>query len=485
MNSKTIGILGAALVALAGVTVLTLNHREQSVQSAETRTKLFPSLKASLKDAAKIGVQRKDGSFTLERTGTTWGLAEKGGFPVEGEPVRKALLALAEMETVEAKTQNPTLYAQLGVEDVESEGAKSALVTVQDGAGKELARLLVGKNYESKNYGAPGQSYVRKPGDAQSWLVKGQLELKEKGADWLAKKILEVKRERMRTVSIVHPDGHKVAVQRERPDQTDYTLLDLPEGKELKYATIASTLASGLEYVNLEDVQAAGTVDFTKDAGPVATFTCFDGLEVTVRCKEQDGKTYAQYSAAYVEPPAPAGPEPEAPKEGAPAKKSPDEVKKEVDALNATLQVDVRNLLLQPQRVLEAAGGPRPGQEAADAAGRSRRSELGRHLQDSERPAPGDPGADQAAPGIARQQDRGRPGAAEARRRQHCAGRRHSADPDAAAPLSGPTIDPERHPRAPLAGGRVSGVSARASRCAVTRTDSRARRSAVGGREPS
>lgn len=337
MNTKTIGILGVALVALAGITALTLNHRDKSVQSAETHTKLFPNLAASLKDAAKVVVKKKAGEFTLERKGSGWGLAEKNGYAVEAEPVRKLLLALSEMETVEAKTQSKELYSQLGVEDVDGDAAKSALVTVQDGAGKELARLIVGKNYESKNYGGPGQSYVRKPGDAQSWLVKGQLDLKEKGADWLSKKILEVKRERMRTVSIVHPDGQKVEVHRDKPEQTDYTLADVPEGKELKYATIASTLASGLEYVNLEDVQPAGAIDFAKDPGPTATFTCFDGLVVTVRCKEQDGKTYAQYSAAFVEPPAPAGPEPEAPKDAATAKKSPDEVKKEVEELNARL----------------------------------------------------------------------------------------------------------------------------------------------------
>lgn len=344
IKTKTIGILGAALVAALGVTALTLHQREKAVQSAETRTQLFPGLGPALKDAAKLQVQRKDGTFTLERKDGKWGLADKNGYPVDVEPVRKLLFALSEMETVEGKTQNPGLYAQLGVEDVETEGSKSALVTVQDASGKELARLIVGKNYESKNYGAPGQSYVRRPGEAQSWLVKGQLELKEKGSDWLEKKVLEVKRERMHAVTVKHPDGQLVRVQRDTPDQTDYTLLDVPEGKELKYATIASTLASGLEYVNLDDVQPAGAIDFEKDPGPVSTFSCFDGLEVTVRCKEQDGKTYAQFHAAYVEPATPAGPEPEAPKDGEkkdaapkPPKKSPDEVKKEVEELNAKL----------------------------------------------------------------------------------------------------------------------------------------------------
>lgn len=340
IKTKTIGILGVALVGAIGVTAFVLKSREKAVQSAETRTLLFPNLATSMKDVAKIQVQRKDATFTLERKDSKWGLAESNGYPVDLEAVRKLLFALADMETVEAKTQSKELYSQLGVQDFDAEGSKSALVTVQDASGKELARLVAGKNYESKNYGAKAQSYVRKGGEAQSWLVKGQLELKEKGADWLEKRILEVKRERLASVEVKHPDGQTVRVHKAAPELTDFTLDGIVEGKELKYATIASTLTSGLEYVNLESVQPSGAIDFTKDAGPVATFSCFDGLNVTVHCKEQDGKTYARFEAAFVEPAAVAGPEPEAPADGAPpkpAKKAPEEVKKEVDELNAKL----------------------------------------------------------------------------------------------------------------------------------------------------
>src|SRR5690349_16072683 len=198
MNTKTLGILAAATVLVAGVAALTLQRRESSVRSAEAHVKLFPGLDKAVKDAAKIVVTRKSGTATLEKKDGTWGLAEKSGYPVEVEPVRKTLLALADMETVEAKTQNPALHAELGVEDPDKEGSKSTLLTVQDASGKELAKLVVGKNYESKNFSGPQQTYVRKPGENQAWLAKGQVELKEKDSDWLKKDIVKVPRERVR-----------------------------------------------------------------------------------------------------------------------------------------------------------------------------------------------------------------------------------------------------------------------------------------------
>lgn len=341
MNTKTVGILAVAAVAAGTAAFITLRGRESSVAGAQERTKLFPTLSKSINDAESITIERKDGSFTLQKQAGGWGLADKAGYPVDLEPVRKTLITLADMKTLEPKTANASQYARLGVEDVAAADSKSAQITVKDGAGTELAKLVVGKNYESKNYSP--QSYVRKAGDAQSWLVEGQLDLKEHGTDWLKKEILKVARDRIRKVEVRHADGEIVHVERATPEQADFTLDAIPEGKELTYATVAGTLASGLDYLNLEDVQPAGGIDFTQTPGPTTTYWCFDGLKVTVECKEQDAKTYARFSAAYDDT-APAGPvaepAPDAEKKdepAKPAKKSPDEVKKEVEELNARL----------------------------------------------------------------------------------------------------------------------------------------------------
>lgn len=339
MNSKTIVALAGFTAAFAVAAVVTLSSREKSVQSSEAKVLLFPDLKAHLADASRLTIQRAGTTVVVHKNGDSWGLADKSDFPVDVEPIRKTLLTLSEMETVEAKTKSADAYAKLGVEEPSAPDAKSTLLTLEDASGKKLAELIVGKNHESKNYGAPGESYVRKPGDTQSWLVKGQLELREKPEEWLQKKILEVKRDRVRSCEVRHPSGEVVHAERQTADQTDYTLAGIPEGKELKYPTAANGLASGLEYVNLDDVVPAGKIDFSVEPGPTATFSCFDGLEVVVQCKEQDGKTYAQFTAKFVAPaPAPepaAAPDASQPAATPPARKSPEDVQKEVAEFNA------------------------------------------------------------------------------------------------------------------------------------------------------
>jgi hypothetical protein len=309
MKQKSMIILAVTAVAMTAVAAISLSHRDATVamdaSDADTDGKrLFPSLLDHVNDVQTVKVARHDGVVTLEKHGDGWGVAEKSGYPIEIEPLRKMLIAMGEMTKLEPKTSVAANYEQLGVQDPDAEGSKSALITLEDGAKKPMARLILGKERESKGAAATNQRFVRLPGDAQSWLVQGTFEVKEKASDWLEKKILEVKRDRIRSVEITQPDGGLLAVDRPDAKTNDFTLVDIPEGKDLTYPTAAGGLASGLEYVNLEDVEPIDKVDFAGNPGPTARFTTFEGLVVTVTTKDQDGKSWAKFAASYVPPPA-------------------------------------------------------------------------------------------------------------------------------------------------------------------------------------
>jgi hypothetical protein len=348
MKTKTLSLLLGAVAVTIGLAAWTLNKSDSAVTAkrpadADTKdgkVRLFPQLFDKVNDVASVTVKQKSGEYTLVKSSNAWGLAEKDNYAIEMESVRKMLIALSEMNKLEAKTSDPARYAAFGVQEPDAEGSTSALVTLKDASGNELAKLVYGKEHDLKGAGVSNQRYVRKAGDPQTWLVQGSIDLKEKGADLLKKEILEVKRDRIRSIEVTQPDGELLVVDRASPTLTDFTLLEIPEGKELTYPTAPGSIASGLEYVNLEDVEARGTIDFTSGPGPVAKFKTFDGLIVTVITKDQDGKAWAKFEASYEAPPAEAAPTP--PKEGEapkaePAKKSPEEVQKEVADLNARL----------------------------------------------------------------------------------------------------------------------------------------------------
>jgi hypothetical protein len=332
MNARSLTYLAGATVLVAAVAAITLKRGESAVQATPVAGKLFPDLAASINDVTSIELKRKDGVTTLKRVGETWGLAEKSGYPVDMAAVRKTLIGLSDLAAAEPRTDDPKLYSKVGVDDPSTEGSTSTLVTLKDSGGKDLASLIIGKGHSSKSFSGPHQVYVRKPGEARSWLAVGEMDLKEKSADWLDKKILEVKRERIRAAEVRHADGEVVLVDRDKPDTKDFTLHDIPEGKELTYPSAPSSLADALGYLNLEDVVPVGEVDLKEGISGTAKFSCFDGLTVTVTTKEVGEKTYARFEASYEKPPeSTPSSGPPAPPEAEPKKDASDEPDKEVE----------------------------------------------------------------------------------------------------------------------------------------------------------
>ena len=337
MNAKTLTGLAIAAAVVVGAAVY-MRGGSGSSTAVASEDALLPELAAAqrVNDVAEVRVVRNSGTYTLKKAGDGWTIAEKGGYPVETAAVRKALLVLRDMKRLEKKTADPARHAQLDLADPKAEGSKAVQVDLVDGAGATVASFLVGKQLEQKGSFESKQTYVRRAGEDQCWLVRGKAEFHEQPSEWMDKKIVEVKRDRVAKVSIVHPDGETYDISRPSKDVADFALEGIPEGKEPTYAGAPGSVASALEWVNLEDVAPASTVDFASGAGPKAVFTTFDGVVVTVTTKDQDGKSWAKFEASYVAPAA-VGPAP-APKEGEAAPEDPAKVAEAAKAEAEKLQ---------------------------------------------------------------------------------------------------------------------------------------------------
>ena len=379
MNARTLLVLLGVTLAVVAATVLLLDSRSDAVSAPKESAKLFPALDARVNDVARIEIVRGEASTALEKSGERWVLPEKGGYPADVEPIKKLVIGIAGLTTIEAKTSDPARYAKLGVEDPAQAGATGARVTLKDAGGATLAELIVGKEQDAKSFSGPGQTYVRKPSEPQSWLAKGRVEVKEKPVDWLAKEILKVSRDRVRAVTVEHADGEVVKVDRAKASDANFTLHDIPEGKELSYPTAPGAIANALEWLQLEDVSPAAAIDFSTGHLASTRFETFDGLVVTVRTKEQDGKTWARFDAEFVAPPEGAADEPAEPAPDATAtpkeeKKSPEEVAKEAADLDARLEpwafaIPAYNRTSFAKRKAEMLKDPAPPAAASDEPG--------------------------------------------------------------------------------------------------------------------
>lgn len=291
MNQKTlIGLAVAAAVAIVAAVALNHSNRPQS-ETVDASGPLFPALRDHVNDVSKIVVTGADDKVvaTLERGKDGWALAEKGGYGADTGKLRAFLLKLAEAKKLEQKTANKDKYALLGVEDVAAKDAKGLQVEL-DGLAQPI-KLIVG------NADPRGGTYVRVAGDAQSWLASGALALEKNASDWLRKELTDIAANRIASVSIVRGDGGRTSIAKKAEGDANFTLADVPKGREAGSEYAINGLASTLAGLRFDDVLAAKDAPAPESGTLKARYTTFDGVVVEAAGWAKDGKDYAQFAA--------------------------------------------------------------------------------------------------------------------------------------------------------------------------------------------
>ena len=77
----------------------------------------FPDLAATLGSATTVEITAKGKTIAIARTGEVWGLADRGGYPVQPDKLRELLTGLTELRFSEARTADPALLERLGLGD--------------------------------------------------------------------------------------------------------------------------------------------------------------------------------------------------------------------------------------------------------------------------------------------------------------------------------------------------------------------------------
>jgi hypothetical protein len=272
MSSRTVTVLAIALVALLALVIF----GERGGGSSTGQGELFvPQLEAALGAIERVTVVKANGEtvVTLERRPESWVASDKHGYVADAGKLRQALTALADARILEQKTANPELYGRLGVEDVE--GATAASLRVAFTAqGQELPAVILG-NAEGGRY-----RYARRAGEAESYLIDKNPDFPRAAAQWLDSRIIDVRSDRVREITITHADGEVVRVSKSSPELTNFEVADVPEGRELSYPGVANVVGNALRELNLEDVEPAPATP--GDNPTVVEYRTFDGLVVRI-----------------------------------------------------------------------------------------------------------------------------------------------------------------------------------------------------------
>ena len=260
-------------------------------------TPVLPEVGKRIGDIGRLTVVHGDSKTTLTRQGDAWVVEERGNYAADGDKVRQAILGLAELSYVEPKTRKPDLYSRLEIEDAGKKGGKSTLVTVTDEKGSLLGELVTGKRRVDQLGGGNDGIYVRKPGDAQSWLARGTLELAGDTPPWLAKKLIDLPAKEVKEAVFTAADGATFTIKRDKPEDA-LAIADMPAGRKLKDNNPLDDPAGALGALELNDVRPAKDFDFPKEGVATARYTSFAGLTVTLSEAKKDGVDWVRLAAA-------------------------------------------------------------------------------------------------------------------------------------------------------------------------------------------
>jgi hypothetical protein len=252
---------------------------------------MFPGLAPKLQDAARVEIVHQGKTLAIARHGNEWGLADRGGYPVQPTKLHALLAALTELRLDEKRTADPARFARLGVEDAGEAKSGSDLVRVLDGSGKPIVQLLVGHRRSRPQGNLPDTVYVRLPGDNQSWLAEGKLEVDADPQLWLDRDIMQIAPARIATVAATRGattlqfarDGDKLILRA----PADHPPLDADREADVGHA---------LEALTLQDVRPAKDAPGQPEASSV--FTTDDGLAVTATLWHMDKNLWARFDVS-------------------------------------------------------------------------------------------------------------------------------------------------------------------------------------------
>ncbi|HJU23527.1 MAG TPA: DUF4340 domain-containing protein [Casimicrobiaceae bacterium] len=295
MNAKTLYLLVAvAIIAVVGAVALRMSHSPR-VESDEQAKPLLPGLAGHVNDVSAITVTGAGGKAiaTMKRAGDGWHIVERSDYPADVTEIRGLLVKLDRATLLEAKTSNPKHYADIAVDDVTGKDAKGVLVTLTGVAPPN--KVIVG------NYSGPSQgTFVRRDGEAQSWLASGDLNVPKSLPEWEKRDIADIPAAKIASVTLVAPDGKTLRMHKPAADAANFVVDDVPKGRTVNNGT-ASTIATTFSGLRVDDVESAKDKPAPAQAAK-GEFETFDGVKIAAVAWNEGGKDYVQFAASLDAP---------------------------------------------------------------------------------------------------------------------------------------------------------------------------------------
>ncbi|MEP7245183.1 MAG: DUF4340 domain-containing protein [Gammaproteobacteria bacterium] len=293
---RVYGLLIAAVVVIALAVWISASRKHGDGASSLAGHPVLEGLKPALNDVTEIRVAKGDGTHvTLRKGASDWQVGERE-YSADSGKVRKLLLDLGSLQVVEEKTRDPASYSRIGVEDVNS--PKATGTKVEAVTAKKVYALIVGKPAGMKS------TYVRAAGAPVSMLASPSIAADADPKRWLANTLVDIPEARIKDVAVMPASGPAYSITREKKEQTDFTVTNIPKGRELSSPGMGAAAAGDLASVTLDDVRHAPAAEATaaanaagKPAGP-ATASASVGKAAAPAANAASGKAAGKAGAS-------------------------------------------------------------------------------------------------------------------------------------------------------------------------------------------
>lgn len=285
----TIALVVGGVVALLLGWQFGTPSKDSGQRSVAPGTLVFPGLAPKLQAAERITVQTKGKTLVIARKDGVWGLADRGGYRVQQDRLRELLTGLTELRVTEARTANPEQYARLGVDDPSLAVTTANLLRVLGPNDAVIAELIVGHRRVRTAGNVPESIYIRRPGEAQSWLAEGRLPVDGDAQLWFEREITNIGKDRVASIVSVRGDS----ILEFGRDGAALVLKSPVEQPKLDEYRVEEVFRA-LESLTLSDVKPASEQPGEKLGS--AVITTLDGMAITVTVFKAEAEIWAQFA---------------------------------------------------------------------------------------------------------------------------------------------------------------------------------------------
>ena len=292
MNKRQVLIFWVIAIALGGaVAAIKLTHKQTAVSTTlrgagKTLFESFP-----VKDIAAVEIQGTAGTVTIVRKDNRWTLTQREDYPANATFVNELIRTLSELKVTRSIEAGPSFAPHFGMDESATNPQDRGLTaTFKDAAGKELAKVTLGKNIEKGADTSPmggGNAvgrYIRNHADTAGFYAVSEVfpSVSAEAARWLADDFISP--EKIKTITLSQKGKDDAEWKLSRDTEEAEVKLDGAAATEVLDTTVGAPLKSLFSYARFEDVVPAAKAAELGDAANKrnAVIGTFEGFTYTL-----------------------------------------------------------------------------------------------------------------------------------------------------------------------------------------------------------